>query len=68
MSAGVKQPSNWMGFDLFSEEDNKAIDWARWYADKHNVVPHVEPEKERLYFLIDKLAQVLDQKEQQTNG
>lgn len=61
------QPSNWMGFDRFSEQDNQDISWARWYADKRHVVPSIGADKERLYLLIDKLAQTLDEIEQKVS-
>jgi hypothetical protein len=63
MEAPTKQPPNWMGFSQFSQEDNKDIAWARWYVDERHTVPSIEPERERLYILIDKMAQLLDEKE-----
>jgi hypothetical protein len=65
MEAPTKQPPNWMGFDQFSEEDNKDIAWARWYVDDLELgnKPSIDPERGKLYLLIDKIAQLLDEKE-----
>lgn len=67
MSNETKQPPNWMGFERFTEEDNKLIRYSEKYANPDSIVSDEGQKMGDLYLLVAKMAQTLDEIEQKAN-